>query len=123
MEESKKRIPVSVGLWLRLGLGGVFDGIVLHQILQSHHMLNSTGFPADSLHNLKGNTLWDGIFFCFYVCFRIDWHERVVAYRSSLPFHVVGENAKSRRIDGIRDFNLSNMYRHLHLCAMFGPLR
>jgi uncharacterized membrane protein len=45
-----------------LGLGGFFDGIVLHQILQWHHMLTSAGLPANSMHNLQVNTFWDGVF-------------------------------------------------------------
>ena len=47
---------------LGLGLGGFFDGIVLHQLLQWHHMLTSAGYPADSLRNLQINTLADGLF-------------------------------------------------------------
>ena len=31
------------GLLLGIGLGGFVDGIVLHQILQWHHLLSSTG--------------------------------------------------------------------------------
>jgi uncharacterized membrane protein len=31
------------GILLGIGFGGFFDGIVLHQILQWHHMLTSTG--------------------------------------------------------------------------------
>jgi uncharacterized membrane protein len=54
--------PLSAGVLLGLGLGGFFDGIVLHQILQWHHMLTSGGYPADSVPNLEFNTLWDGIF-------------------------------------------------------------
>ncbi|MDB5891812.1 MAG: hypothetical protein JWP47_2643 [Polaromonas sp.] len=54
--------PVSAGILLGLGLGGFFDGIVLHQLLQWHHMLTSAGYPADTLHNLKVNTLADGLF-------------------------------------------------------------
>jgi uncharacterized membrane protein len=54
--------PVGAGILLGLGLGGFFDGIVLHQLLQWHHMLTSAGYPADSVENLKINTLWDGIF-------------------------------------------------------------
>jgi len=46
---------------LGLGLGGFFDGIVLHQILQWHHML-SAHTPPDSLANLELNTLADGLF-------------------------------------------------------------
>src|SRR5215207_4484324 len=54
--------PVSAGILFGLGLGGLFDGIVLHQILQWHHMLTNVGYPADSVDNLKVNTFWDGIF-------------------------------------------------------------
>src|SRR5215204_3867153 len=54
--------PVSAGILFGLGLGGFFDGIVLHQILQWHHMLTSAGYPADSVENLKINTFWDGLF-------------------------------------------------------------
>ncbi|WP_134726183.1 DUF2243 domain-containing protein [Paracoccus luteus] len=54
--------PVSAGILFGLGLGGFFDGIVLHQILQWHHMLTSAGFPADSVPNLRLNTLADGLF-------------------------------------------------------------
>lgn len=38
-------VPASIrlpGVLLGLGLGGFVDGILLHQILQRHHMLSST---------------------------------------------------------------------------------
>lgn len=54
--------PPSAGVFLGLGLDGFFDGIVLHQILQWHHMLTSAGYPADSVQNLKVDTFWDGLF-------------------------------------------------------------
>lgn len=57
-----QQFPTSAGILFGLGLGGFFDGIVLHQILQWHHMLTSAGFPPDSTENLKTNTLWDGLF-------------------------------------------------------------
>jgi len=47
---------------LGLGFGGFFDGIVLHQILQWHHMATSAGYPADTVANLELNTLLDGLF-------------------------------------------------------------
>jgi len=51
------------GLLLGVGLGGFFDGIVLHQILQWHHMLTSQGdYPASTVAGLEVNTLWDGLF-------------------------------------------------------------
>ena len=54
--------PLSAGLLLGLGLGGFFDGIVLHQLLQWHHLVTSAGYPPDSVENLKLNTFWDGVF-------------------------------------------------------------
>ena len=48
---------------LGVGLGGLFDGIVLHQILQWHHMLTSQGdSSASTVRGLEVNTLWDGLF-------------------------------------------------------------
>lgn len=47
---------------LGIGLGGFVDGIVLHQILQWHHLVTNAGFPPDTVRNLQINTLWDGIF-------------------------------------------------------------
>jgi uncharacterized membrane protein len=54
------RLP---GIVLGAGLGGFVDGIVLHQILQWHHLLTGTEeFPATTLEDLEVNTLWDGLF-------------------------------------------------------------
>ena len=52
---------ILAAMLLGLGLGGFFDGIVLHQILQWHHMV-STPTPPNTLENLELNTLGDGIF-------------------------------------------------------------
>jgi uncharacterized membrane protein len=57
-----REFPVAAGTLFGLGLGGFFDGIILHQVLQWHHMLTSGGYPADTVRNLQINTLWDGIF-------------------------------------------------------------
>jgi uncharacterized membrane protein len=59
--ETDRRRLVAAAVLLGLGLGGFFDGIVLHQILQWHHMV-STPTPPDTLANLELNTLGDGIF-------------------------------------------------------------
>ncbi len=64
------RLP---GTILGVGLGGFVDGILLHQILQWHHMLTSTNtdrigvayYPADTVHGLRINTVWDGLFHTF----------------------------------------------------------
>jgi uncharacterized membrane protein len=55
--------PRAPGILLGIGLGGFVDGIVLHQILQWHHMLSSEGsHPPTTVAGLETNTLWDGIF-------------------------------------------------------------
>ncbi len=57
------RDALRAGILLGVGLGGFVDGIVLHQILQWHHMLTSTGdHPASTVAGLEANTLGDGLF-------------------------------------------------------------
>jgi uncharacterized membrane protein len=61
------------GIVLGVGLGGFVDGILLHQILQWHHMLTSTDsdrigvdyYPKNTVHGLEINTVWDGLFHTF----------------------------------------------------------
>lgn len=60
-EAQDRSFPLSAGILFGLGLGGFFDGIVLHQLLQWHHMLSSW-YPITSIQNLELNTLWDGVF-------------------------------------------------------------
>jgi uncharacterized membrane protein len=63
--EALSRTPrlVMPGILLGIGFGGFVDGIVLHQILQWHHMLTSEGdFPATTVMGLEDNTLADGLF-------------------------------------------------------------
>jgi uncharacterized membrane protein len=51
------------GLVLGIGLGGFVDGILLHQVLQWHHMLTSEGCCSSStVAGLEDNTLADGLF-------------------------------------------------------------
>lgn len=58
---SDGRFPTASGILFGFGFGGFFDGIVLHQLLQWHHMVSSW-YPPTTLENLRLNTLWDGIF-------------------------------------------------------------
>lgn len=55
---------ISAGVLLGAGLGGFFDGILLHQILQWHHMLSSR-LPPTELVSIKVNMFWDGLFHAF----------------------------------------------------------
>ncbi|GGW42370.1 membrane protein [Streptomyces lucensis JCM 4490] len=61
------RLP---GIVLGVGLGGFLDGILLHQLLQWHHMLTSTNhdrigvkyYDPHTVSGLRMNTVWDGVF-------------------------------------------------------------
>ncbi|MEU1365358.1 DUF2243 domain-containing protein [Streptomyces sp. NPDC005803] len=58
------------GIVLGVGLGGFVDGILLHQLLQWHHMLTGTDhdrigvkyYSPRTVPGLEMNTVWDGIF-------------------------------------------------------------
>lgn len=54
--------PTGGAILLGAGLGGFFDGIVLHQVLQWHHIASSAGVPVDTVEGLQRNTLLDGLF-------------------------------------------------------------
>ena len=55
--------PCAPGILLGVGLGGFVDGILLHQILQWHHMLSSESeYPKTTVGGLEDNTLADGLF-------------------------------------------------------------
>jgi uncharacterized membrane protein len=86
---------------LGVGLGGLFDGIVFHQILQWHHMLSSTReFPPTTVAGLQANTLADGLFhlttfvFVTFGAFMIQSRSReggfMWSWRSLLGWGLVG---------------------------------
>lgn len=54
----RKRTWARWGVVLGFALGGFFDGILLHQILQWHHLLSLV--PA--VDTIRGQVLWDGYF-------------------------------------------------------------
>ena len=58
---------IAAGTLLGIGLGGFVDGIVFHQLLQSHQMLTARyptrGVdPSVAVVNLEINMFWDGLF-------------------------------------------------------------
>ena len=82
----------AAGLVLGLGLGGFVDGIVLHQILQWHHVLTDYGdhasFPAATTASLEDNMVWDGLFHastwaCVAVGLWLLWRATAVGHRTS----------------------------------------
>ena len=66
---------------LGVGLGGFVDGIVLHQLLQWHHMVSDEGCcPANSLLGLEDNTLADGVFHA--ACWLVTMAGATIAFRA-----------------------------------------
>lgn len=62
-QQAPLRPARSPGVLLGLGLGAFVDGIVLHQLLQWHHMVSATpGRRPTSLDRLEVNTVADGLF-------------------------------------------------------------
>jgi uncharacterized membrane protein len=60
---SGQKAPRAPAFLLGIGLGGFIDGILLHQVLQWHHMLTGTdGYPSSTIAGLEANTLADGFF-------------------------------------------------------------
>ena len=59
-----ERLPSKAsGLLYGIGFGGFVDGIVLHQILQWHHMVSAVdGRDPGTLAGLEANTVADGFF-------------------------------------------------------------
>ncbi|MBD2743604.1 DUF2243 domain-containing protein [Coleofasciculus sp. FACHB-1120] len=61
-----RRPLIVAGIVLGMGQAGFFDGIVIHQLLQWHHMFSSVKTDA-TVAGLELNTLGDGLFHLF------DW--------------------------------------------------
>ncbi len=61
-QRQQSGLLVAAGVLIGAGLlAGFVDGILLHEILQWHHMI-TTMRPTTNLSNLEMNTLWDGLF-------------------------------------------------------------
>jgi uncharacterized membrane protein len=52
---------IKAGIFLGIGMGGFVDGIVFHQIFQSHAMLTGR-LAKTSIANIEVNMFWDGMF-------------------------------------------------------------
>lgn len=69
-DRPNRRPLLSAGTLLGIGMGGFVDGILFHQLLQTHNML-SAKFPVRDVDvqrlvvNLEINMFWDGLFHVF----------------------------------------------------------
>jgi len=92
VDRPPSRLP---SVLLGVGYGGFVDGIVMHQILQWHHLVSDTdGNPTDTVAGLEANVLADGFFHAAtWVCVFVgmvltirSWQQRRLA--PSWRFHV-----------------------------------
>ena len=63
--ETRERVPSvrTAGIFLGLGLGGFVDGILLHQVLQWHHLVSEVeGLAPTNMTDLRVNVIADGLF-------------------------------------------------------------
>ena len=60
MDSSKRRGILLPALVIGTGLGGFFDGILLHQVLQWHHLLSLV--PGEAFRDIGTQILADGLF-------------------------------------------------------------
>ena len=63
MDETQRGFPLTPGFLAGVSIAGLFDGIVLHQILQWHHMICVERHCVfTTVESLKRATLADGVF-------------------------------------------------------------
>lgn len=60
-QQNYQELLIAAVIFLGIALAGLFDGVVLHKVLQWHHMLSSVNPPTNAT-NVELNDLWDGIF-------------------------------------------------------------
>ncbi|WP_088894374.1 DUF2243 domain-containing protein [Leptolyngbya ohadii] len=61
IDRPSARPLITAGIVLGLGIGGFFDGIIFHQLLQWHHMFTSVETDM-TVAGMEINTLGDGLF-------------------------------------------------------------
>ncbi|MFF4287109.1 DUF2243 domain-containing protein [Streptomyces sp. NPDC001633] len=125
---SKLQLP---GIVLGVGLGGFVDGILLHQLLQWHHMLSSTNhdhigvkyYDPHTVSGLEMNTVWDGIFHA--VCWiavllglallysRITHHRRAVWASRALWGWILAGWGVFNLVEGLLDHQCLGIH-HVH---------
>ncbi len=60
MDDGSRRRLLAPAIVIGIGLGGFFDGILLHQVLQWHHLLSLV--PGSAFRDLGTQILADGLF-------------------------------------------------------------
>lgn len=98
-ERGHQRRVIWGSLWLGFALGGFFDGILLHQILQWHHLLSGVA-PDGTVPDLRFQILADGLFHLMHYVVALlglwllwrarDALSRAPASQRIIPFLLIG---------------------------------
>ena len=125
MSRDQRRPLIVAGVLLGAGLGGFFDGIVFHQLLQWHNMF-SARLPPDNLLNAKVNMFWDGVFHAAVWLLTVIglWRLHCAALRSDLPWSgraLLGSMACGwgafNLIEGVIDHQLLGLHHVMEAAA------
>jgi uncharacterized membrane protein len=57
----ERKTAAAAGIFLGIGLVAFIDGIVLHMLVEWHHMVSNV-YPTTTLEGMHVNTFWDGVF-------------------------------------------------------------
>ncbi|MES2742604.1 MAG: DUF2243 domain-containing protein [Pseudomonadota bacterium] len=84
----KHTFPAAAGVFLGLGLGGAVDAVLMHQLLQWHHVISSAGHLGNGPPGMRMVLLWDGLYhaatYLFVVAGLTIWWR--AARRARLPW-------------------------------------
>ena len=87
--EDTSSFPVAAGVLLGVGLGGFFDGIVFHQILQWHHLLSRRGLPIGQRAEPASQHTMGRPVPCFHIPVHPPGPRDPLAYGTPNPFALV----------------------------------
>ena len=102
------------GLLLGIGLGALLDGIVLHQILQWHHLV-SERVPPTSVEALEANTFADGVLHAVASLVTVAGVATLVRAAPSLQQPRAGRRLIGAVVFGWGAFNLLDSVNHFVL--------
>jgi len=105
------------GAVLGVGLGALLDGILLHQILQWHHLI-SARVPPTSVEALEANTLADGLLHAIAWLVTVTGIALIVRAGASLEGQAAGRRLLGGIIIGWGAFNLLDAVINHHILVL-----
>jgi uncharacterized membrane protein len=114
-----KRAPlITAATLLGMGMGGFADGILFHQLLQTHSML-SARVPRTTVVGLETNMFWDGVFHVGTWCMTVIgiaflWHAVRLPQAHLTTKSLVGGLALGWGLFNLVEGTINHHILHLH---------